>query len=80
MRQEIEILVIEESLSQAEQLKHILEQHDHHVSVEHHAHAALASIRRHKPQIVISAVHLPEMDGYELCRRSRMMRSSTTSL
>ncbi|HEV7376631.1 MAG TPA: response regulator [Pyrinomonadaceae bacterium] len=68
MSQEIEILIVEESLSQAEQLKHILEQHDHKVSVEHNAHLALARMRRRKPQIVISAVHLPEMDGYALCR------------
>jgi len=68
MSVEIEILVVEESLSQAEQLKHILEQHGHKVSVEHNAHLALAAIRRRKPQIVISAVRLPEMDGYALCR------------
>ncbi|MEJ7665291.1 MAG: response regulator [Hymenobacter sp.] len=64
----IQIMIVEESLSQAEQLKHILEQHDHKVSVEHNAQLALAAIRQHKPQIVISAVLLPEMDGYALCR------------
>lgn len=68
MSEEIEILIVEESVSQAEQLKHILEQHDHKVSIEHTARPALARIRQHKPQIVISAVMLPEMDGYALCR------------
>ena len=68
MSEEIEILIVEESLSQAEQLQHILEQHNHKVSVVHHAHPALAAMREHKPQIVISAVLLPEMDGYALCR------------
>ncbi len=68
MSQEIEILIVEESLSQAEQLKHILEQHDHKVSVEHNAQLALAAMRQGKPQIVISDVLLPEMDGYALCR------------
>jgi signal transduction histidine kinase len=68
MSEEIEILIVEESLSQAEQLKHILEQHDHKVSVEHSAQLALAAIRRCKPQIVISAVQFPGMDGYALCR------------
>lgn len=68
MSQEIEILIVEESLSQAEQLKHILDQHGHKVLVEHNAELALAAIRHRKPQIVISAVELPEMDGYALCR------------
>ena len=68
MGQEIEILIVEEDLTQAEHLKHILEQHDHKVSVEHNAQLALAAIRRHKPQIVISSVLLPGMDGYALCR------------
>ena len=68
MSEEIEILIVEESLTQAEQLKHILEQHGHKVSVEHNAQLALVGMRQSKPQIVISAVRLPEMDGYALCR------------
>jgi signal transduction histidine kinase len=68
MSENIEIFVVEESHSQAEQLKHILEQHGHTVSVEHNAILALAAIHQHKPQIVISAVNLPDMDGYALCR------------
>ena len=69
MSEVIEILVVKESPWQAEQLKHILEQHNHKVSVEHNARLALVSIRACKPQIVISGVQLPEMDGYELCRQ-----------
>jgi PAS domain S-box-containing protein len=68
MSQEIDILIVEENLSQAEQLQHILEQHHHKVSVEHDAKLALAAVHQSKPQVVISAVRLPEMDGYELCR------------
>lgn len=72
MSEEIEILIVEESLSQAEQLKHILEQHGHRVSVEHSAQLALAAIRRCKPHVVISAVRFPGMDGYTLCREIKM--------
>ena len=68
MSEEIEILVVEENPSEAEQLKHILEQHGHIISVAHSAALALASIRKINPQIVISAVLLPGMDGYALCR------------
>ena len=72
MSQTIEILVVEENLAQAEQLKHILEQHDHIVSVEHNGQRALDAIRQRKPQIVISAVLLADMDGYALCRKIKM--------
>jgi signal transduction histidine kinase len=68
MSEEIEILIVEESLTQAKQLKQIIEQHAHKVLVEPNAHLALAAMRQRKPQIVISAVLLPEMDGYALCR------------
>jgi two-component system sensor histidine kinase/response regulator len=69
MSQEIEILIVEESVSQAERLKHILEQHNHKALVVHNSQLALAAMRRHTPHIVISAVHLHEVDGYELCRQ-----------
>lgn len=68
MNEEIEILIVEESLAQAEQLEHILEQHGHKVSVEPTTELALAAIRQSKPQIVITAVKFVGMDGYALCR------------
>lgn len=64
-----EILIVEESLNQAEQLKRILEQHNHQVSVERNGKLALASMRQRKPKIVISPIRMPKMDGYELCRK-----------
>jgi len=68
MSQDIEILIVEENTAEAEHLKHILEQHEYRVSVEHDVKNALASIRQNKPQIVISAVLFAGTDGYALCR------------
>ena len=68
MSKDKEILVVEENLAESEHLKHILEQHAYLVSVEHNAKVALDLLRANPPQIVISAVLLPEMDGYQLCR------------
>jgi PAS domain S-box-containing protein len=69
MSKDIEILIVEEDLTQAEHLKYILEQHDHPVTVTHDSQQALAAMREHPPQIVLSGVMLPLIDGYELCRQ-----------
>jgi two-component system cell cycle response regulator len=71
MSEDIEILIVEDSLVQAAYLQDMLEQHSYHVSVAHNGKEALASIEKHKPSIVISDIIMPEMDGYELCRRIR---------
>src|SRR5436309_1956941 len=62
------VLIVQDNESQAENLKHILELHDYEVSVEISGIRALAAMREQKPQIVISAVVMAEMDGYQLCR------------
>src|SRR3972149_10116372 len=69
MNSGIEILVVEDTPPQAEQLKHILEQHDYSVSVANNGKEALSLINKHKPTIVISDIIMPEMDGYQLCRQ-----------
>ncbi|MGD0231014.1 MAG: response regulator [Syntrophorhabdales bacterium] len=68
-RDHIEILVVEDSPTQAEELKFILEKRGFEVSVASHGKAALAFLRTHKPDIVITDIIMPEMDGYELCRQ-----------
>jgi len=64
-----EILVVEDSLTQAEQLKYILEKAGYHVTVAYNGKEALSLINKHKPSVVISDIVMPEMDGYELCRQ-----------
>jgi two-component system cell cycle sensor histidine kinase/response regulator CckA len=63
-----EILIVEDSPTQAEQLKYILEEEGHHISVAYNGKEALSSINKHKPTIVVSDIVMPEMDGYQLCR------------
>jgi len=65
----VEILVVEDSPTQSEYLKSILEQRGFHVSVASNGKQALESVLRQKPTIVISDIMMPEMDGYELCRQ-----------
>ncbi len=56
MSKDVEILIVEENLAESEHLKHILEQHEYRVSVEHNGKIALDAARANPPQIVISAI------------------------
>ena len=71
----IEILIVEDSPTQAEQLKHLLEQNGHKVLAAASGKQALALLDNHKPALVISDIVMPEMDGYELCRQIKTVKS-----
>lgn len=64
-----EIFVVEDSLTQKERLKHALEQHGYRVQAACNGVEALALLSEHKPDLIISDVAMPEMDGYQLAER-----------
>jgi len=64
----VEVLVVEDSATQAEQLKHLLEEQGYAVSVASDGKRALEAARRRKPTLVVSDVVMPEMDGYAFCK------------
>lgn len=69
MKNEVyEILIVEDNPAQVEQLKNILEQQGYIVALVNNGKEALSYLSNRKPQIVISDIVMPEMDGYELCR------------
>jgi two-component system cell cycle response regulator len=66
----VEVLIVEDSPTQAEQLKYILEQHQYVVSVAYNGKDALDLLSKQQPpEIIISDIMMPEMNGYQLCRR-----------
>ena len=65
----IEILIAEDSHTQALYLKRILETKGYLVSVTHDGEEALNSIYKRKPTIVVSDVVMPEINGYDLCKK-----------
>ncbi len=67
----VEILIVEDSPTQAMHLKYILEKQDFQVVVAQNGKDALSMMRKRKPTIIISDILMPEMDGYELCRQIR---------
>lgn len=66
-----EILIAEDSPTQAEQLKYILERQGYRVEHASNGNEALAMMERRKPTVVISDIVMPGMDGYQLCKRIR---------
>ncbi len=63
-----EILIVEDSGTQADLLRHLLECQGHRVAAAADGLGALARIEERRPQLVISDIVMPGMDGYELCR------------
>ncbi|HEY1722967.1 MAG TPA: response regulator [Magnetospirillaceae bacterium] len=63
-----QILIAEDSRTQAEQLRFILEDHGYIVRAAANGREALLSARAEPPHLVISDINMPEMDGYEFCR------------
>lgn len=67
----MKLLVVEDSRTQAEYLRHILENEGYRVVLAANGLDALEQIRIDRPALVLSDIIMPEMDGYELCRRIR---------
>ncbi len=63
----VEILLAEDSPTQAEKLRYLLETHGYMVLAASNGKEALAAARRRKPTLIISDVMMPEMDGFVLC-------------
>ena len=63
----VEILVAEDSPTQAAKLRHLLEEHDYKVLVMPNGKEALAAARQRKPTLIISDVMMPEMNGFVFC-------------
>jgi signal transduction histidine kinase len=65
----LQILIAEDSATQAQQLQHILEGNGYRVTATANGRLALEAAQRDKPALIISDVIMPEMTGYELCSR-----------
>ncbi len=65
--QRAHILIVEDSPTQAQQLKLVLERHGYEVAVAGNGEEALSAMALREPAMVLSDVVMPGMDGYELC-------------
>ncbi|MFA5614705.1 MAG: hybrid sensor histidine kinase/response regulator [Methanoculleus sp.] len=62
-------LVVEDSRTQAELIRHILEKDGYDVTLAEDGIRAIQRIEESRPDIVLSDIVMPNMDGYELCRQ-----------
>lgn len=69
MSGEVEILIVEDSITQAEQLKYILEQNKFKVVTARNGFEGLDYLKMKTPTLIISDIVMPEMDGYEMCEK-----------
>lgn len=63
---QIKILVVEDSPTQAESLKYMLEEHGYAAVTARNGKQALEMAKKIIPSIIISDIVMPGMDGYEL--------------
>ncbi len=68
MEPECDILIVEDSPTQALKLQHILKRHGWRVTVTRNGREALGVLEMQTPALVLSETLMPEMDGYALCR------------
>lgn len=66
-----QILIVEDSETQALQLQYLLEEQGWEVTHAPTSESALESLNRHLPALIIADYHLPGIRGDELCRRVR---------
>jgi signal transduction histidine kinase/PleD family two-component response regulator len=64
-----DILIVEDSATQAAQIKYLLESHHYKTEIACDGQQALVWLSKHKPSLVISDIVMPEMNGFELCEK-----------
>ena len=67
----LEILVVKDSRTQAMRLQELLEREGFKTVIVPDGKSALIALENRRPSVVLSDIVMPEMDGYELCRKIR---------
>ena len=72
----ISVLIVEDSATQAEMLRVTLEGHRFQVVAAADGRAGIAAARERRPDIVITDIVMPGMDGIELAKRAAEMNDA----
>jgi adenylate cyclase len=68
---DVRILVVDDTPANARLLEGMLEPRGFTVITAENGTAALAAVREQRPHLVLLDVQMPDIDGYEVCRRIR---------
>lgn len=63
------ILAVEDSLVQAKRLEHFFEEHKINCQICSNAEDAYEAALNNKPELIISDIVMPGMDGYDFCKK-----------
>jgi signal transduction histidine kinase/ActR/RegA family two-component response regulator len=74
------ILVVDDNADSADSMAMMLRLRGHHVTVAHDSRQALEIAVRTQPSAVLLDIGLPEIDGYEVCRRLRKLGMVETQI
>lgn len=77
LKKTVKILVVEDSRTQAEYLRHILENEGYRVLLAENGREALDNVTSFLPAMILSDIVMPEMDGYELCKRIKQEKTTS---
>src|SRR6266478_7802181 len=69
----ITVLVVDDDLDARELLKRVLERREASVLVAAGGRAALDLLRQRRPDVIVSDIGMPELDGYEMIRLVRSL-------
>ena len=75
MSRDLHFYVVDDNLALAKTAEAVLENAGHRVTVWTESRPALEAILRERPQVVLLDLMMPDMDGFEVCRRLRATSS-----
>jgi two-component system CheB/CheR fusion protein len=65
------VLIVDDSQDACRALQLLLQSRGHHIAVAHNGAEALGAAARHRPEIVLLDLDLPDMSGHDVARRLR---------
>ncbi len=76
MNKGIEILIVDHSPTETEQVKQLLEDRGFAITLATDAQEALTRVKRCKPAVIICNIAMPAMDGYTLCKKIKSNKTT----